>query len=222
MYEYAEKNEVRKYRTWCSEVMEEIRDVLKERYAIVSQPVMIGSGAKNLVTRNGGGPFDLDYNLEILYADGKYWEDLGRLKGTVKRTAEESLRRRGVQPSSVKDSTSCITVILFFRDEPQVQFSFDIGIIAEDEDGYSRLIHRKEMGLNRYLWNQAPNSAHVKMRADWLKKNGYWEKVRERYLEKKNLYLLRGEEDCHPSFNVYIETVNEIYQAKRKAQRVNG
>ena len=47
-------------------------------------------------------------------------------------------------------------------------------------------------------------------RVDILKENDLWLEVRNTYLEKKNMYLHR--QDCtHPSFIVYIESVNEVY-----------
>lgn len=53
----------------------------------------------------------------------------------------------------------------------------------------------------------------VRKRVERLKKNSkYWNEVRNRYKEKKNMYLGRPDEkENHPSFNVYIETINEIY-----------
>lgn len=76
-----------------------------------------------------------------------------------------------------------------------------------------RLIHNKNvyaLGRDQYTWNEVPYSHQVKDRADELKEAGLWQKVRERYLEKKNMYLFRQEHD-HPSFVVYVEAVNEVY-----------
>lgn len=59
-------------------------------------------------------------------------------------------------------------------------------------------------------WNEVPNSHQVKDRADKLKRAGLWQKVRDRYLEKKNMYL-SWQDHNHPSFAVYVEAVNEVY-----------
>ena len=59
-------------------------------------------------------------------------------------------------------------------------------------------------------WNEVPNSHQVKDRADKLKRAGLWQKVRDRYLEKKNMYL-SWQDRNHPSFAVYVEAVNEVY-----------
>ena len=47
-------------------------------------------------------------------------------------------------------------------------------------------------------------------KADKLKKKGVWQEVRGKYLEKKNMYL-SWQDHNHPSFVVYVEAVNEIY-----------
>ena len=76
-----------------------------------------------------------------------------------------------------------------------------------------RLIHNKNvyaLGLDQYTWNEVPNSHQVKDRADEIKVEGLWQEGRDRYLEKKNMYLSR--QDCnHPSFVVYVEVGNEVY-----------
>ena len=97
---------------------------------------------------------------------------------------------------------------------PNVEFSFDVAITTKNKNGnYMRLIHNKNvyaLGLDQYTWNEVPNSHQVKDRADKLKRAGLWQKVRDRYLEKKNMYLFRQDHN-HPSFVVYVEAVNEVY-----------
>ena len=66
------------------------------------------------------------------------------------------------------------------------------------------------LGLDQYTWNEVPNSHQVKDKADEIKEEGLWQEVRGRYLEKKNMYLSRQDRN-HPSFVVYVEAVNEVY-----------
>lgn len=78
---------------------------------------------------------------------------------------------------------------------------------------YMRLIHNKNvyaLGLDQYTWNEVPRSHQVKDKADELKEAGLWQEVRDRYLEKKNMYL-SWQDRNHPSFVVYVEAVNEVY-----------
>ena len=214
MYELIDEAEFRKYRTDCSAVLTETCSLLKEQ-GISAQFTLVGSGARNLVTRNGNGPYDLDYNLEIMKAEDQYWDDLRHLKDTIRVTLDKATGLTCFDES--QDSTSVLTAILFFKNEPNVKFSFDVAIVARNDKGtYMRLVHNKNAILtcngysDQYTWNEVPSSHNVKEKADKIKKAGQWLLVRNRYVELKNLYLQRQTKD-KPSFIVYVEAVNEIY-----------
>ena len=194
-----------------SDVLKETCELLKEK-GISAQFSLIGSGARNMITRNGEGPYDLDYNLLIMKAEERYWNDLRLLKETVRNALNRAERNELF--SDAQDSTSCLTALLHFKDTPNVEFSFDVAIIKKNPNGnYMRLIHNKNMyalGLDQYTWNEVPRSHQVKDKADELKEAGLWQEVRYRYLEMKNMYL-SWQDRNYPSFVVYVEAVNEVY-----------
>ena len=66
------------------------------------------------------------------------------------------------------------------------------------------------MAWDEWYWNQAPSSDALEKKVDRIKKENLWLEVIDVYLEKKNMYLRRGDRN-HPSFNVYIETINEVH-----------
>ena len=210
-YEFVCESEAKRYRSNCSNVLKETCKLLKKK-GISAQFSLVGSGARNMITRNGAGPYDLDYNLLIMKAEERYWNDLRLLKEMVRNALNRAERREFF--SDAQDSTSCLTALLHFKDTPNVEFSFDVAITTKNKNGnYMRLIHNKNvyaLGLDQYTWNEVPNSHQVKDRADKLKRAGLWQKVRDRYLEKKNMYLFRPDHN-HPSFVVYVEAVNEVY-----------
>ena len=207
-YKFVCESEAKRYRSDCSDVLKETCELLKEK-GISAQFSLVGSGARNMITRNGDGPYDLDYNLLIMKAEERYWNDLRLLKETVRNALNRAERREFF--SDAQDSTSCLTALLHFKDTPNVnvEFSFDVAIIKKNRNGnYMRLIHNKPW--NQYTWNEVPHSHQVTDRANELKNAGLWEKVRDRYLDKKNMYLSRQDHN-HPSFLVYVEAVNEVY-----------
>ena len=214
MYEYVNQAEVERYRKFCSETLLSLCASLKED-GITAQPVLIGSGARNLVTKNGNGTFDLDYNLEIIRLDPAYEKNLFTLKNRVMRSLNQLLGDTFF--SDAKDSTSAITAILHFKDTPRVQFSFDIGIVKKNRQGnFCRLIHQKEgSSQGTFTWCEIPTSSKVGEKASAIKKAGKWDDVRQRYLKLKNQYLSAGDRN-HPSFVVYVEAVNEAYKAMQK------
>lgn len=210
MYEFVEAKVLNRYRRDCSNTLTQLRDTLSEKFEIITQFTLVGSGshARQLVTRNGNGPFDLDYNLIIVRMPNIYWNDLQLLKEIIRRTLNEIEKSEWF--SDGKDSTSVITALLHFRDTPEVEFSFDIAILAKNENGdYCRLIHNK--WSNQFTWNEVPSSHDVRIKSDKLRSDGYWGEVRKLYLQKKNYYL-QWRDNNHPSFIVYVETINELYR----------
>lgn len=209
-YEFVCESEAKRYRSDCSNVLKETCELLKEK-GISAQFSLVGSGARNMITRNGDGPYDLDYNLLVMKADNEY-RDPRLLKDTIRNALNKAVG--GKFFSDAQDSTSCLTALLHFKDIPNVEFSFDVAIIKKNPNGnYMRLIHNKNvyaLGLDQYTWNEVPNSHQVKDKADEIKEEGLWQEVRDRYLEKKNMYLSRQDRN-HPSFVVYVEAVNEVY-----------
>ena len=123
-------------------------------------------------------------------AEERYWNDLRLLKETVRNALNWAERNEFF--SDAQDSTSCLTAILYFEKSPDIKFKFDVAITTKNKNGnYMRLIHNKNvyaLGLDQYTWNEVPNSHQVKDKADEIKEEGLWQKVRDRYLEKKNMY----------------------------------
>lgn len=117
-----------------------------------------------------------------------------------------------------EDSTSSLTTrAIYFKDTPNIKFSMDICIVAMgDKEAWCRLIHEKTgyVSNDRYFWNEAPNSSKIREKADDIKDSGYWQSVRDEYLNLKNQYLKRN--DRRPSFVCYIESINNIYNMLRQ------
>ena len=62
----------------------------------------------------------------------------------------------------------------------------------------------------RYYWNSVPDSRNLFDKVAAIKDEHLWDEVIDEYLEKKNMYLRRQDYN-HPSFNVYVETVNQVF-----------
>ena len=212
MFRIVDEAECKRYRLDCSSVLKKVCLMLKEK-GIFAQFTLVGSGARNMVTRNGDGPFDLDYNLEIIKAPEEYWNDLRSLKNTIRILLDEVAGLKCFYES--QDSTSCLTALLHFRDEPAIKFKFDVAIVSRNSKGkLRRLIHNKNawgLRMDQYVWNEIPDSHNIAQKVKRLKAEGLWLTVRDRYVDRKNTYLSRWLDKDHPSFIIYIETVNEIY-----------
>ena len=120
-YEFVCESEAKRYRSDCSNVLKETCELLKEK-GISAQFSLVGSGARNMITRNGNGPYDLDYNLLVMKADNEY-RDPRLLKDTIRNALNKAVG--GKFFSDAQDSTSCLTAILYFEKSPDIKFKFD-------------------------------------------------------------------------------------------------
>lgn len=207
MFEYVAKEEVAGYKAYCSDVLNRLKMKLEKEYDIEAYVTLIGSGAKNMVMRNGRGPFDLDYNLIFTSMPQKYEKSPECFKNLVMDILDGLVDGRFTHG---KDSTSSIKYIVHAKDGKTVIFSFDVALIREG--GRTKLIHDKKQGV--FIWNQIRDSGDLDKKVATIKKGGRWKKVRDAYWELKNGYLKEGDRN-HPSFIVYIQAVNQVYHAMK-------
>ena len=213
MYHWIEdKQFLGRMRALCSGLVNQLVQAINNDGALFVHQHLVGSGAKNLITQNADQPIDLDYNLEIVECSEFSINDCRAIKEYVRKKFNEVLNNNGWGDCS--DSTSALTTEKrHFTKGNGTEFSIDLCIVSTDNDGcWYRLIHQKTgfAAYDRYYWNEARQSNGLADRVQRLKKNGCWLEVREAYLEKKNLYLSRGDHN-HPSFICYIEAVNEVF-----------
>lgn len=214
MYHYvADKAFTKRAQSVCVDILSDLTSKLLE-HNISSQFILVGSGARNMVTQNENNPIDFDYNLYI-----QKCADINNcrmIKETVRKVLNRVLKEHGLD--DCEDSTSSLTTkAIYFIDTPNIKFSMDICIVAMgDKWTWYRLIHEKTgyVSNDRYFWNEAPNSSNIREKADDIKGCGYWQSVRDEYLNLKNQYLRRN--DRRPSFVCYIESVNNIYNMLRQ------
>lgn len=205
MFKYADENQVQIYHEFCSTRLNQLKQYFSNEFNIQTKFQLIGSGSKKLVTQNNNLPFDLDYNFEILNRSIKQL-DMKKLKTCVINFLNSVVYEKYEYYKKCQDSTSAITIRKVVNGN--LEFSFDIAILAKSSNGnYCRLIHDKQ--LEKYDWNPIPESKEIFERLKELKSDGYWEDIKELYLNKKNMYLKRNEKRC--SFEIFAETINEIW-----------
>lgn len=205
MYEYVPKSSVMPYRGLCHQMLAELHRVLKQDYKVTFQHQVVGSGAENLVMRNGNGGYDLDYNIVIKKAPAGYIESPGRLKEIIRLTMDGIVE---TPFSKGKDSTSSITYLVHADNGTGVLFSMDLAILIEQDDRILRLIHDKEG--KRYIWNPLCDRKKIDERAEAIRRTGHSVALRETYLRLRNYYL-QAQDTTHPAFVVYTQAVNEVF-----------
>lgn len=201
----------------CSNLINELVQYINSEGYLTVEAHLVGSGERNLLTQNNNEPIDVDYNLNIIEIDGNI-KDGKRIKEYIINAFNIILKSN--KWGDCKDSTSALTTEKrHFKEGNATEFSIDLAIVHEDNDGsWYRLIHSKTGYVFRDTWHwvQGRNSKQLKDKVYKLKKANLWSNVREVYLNKKNKYI---NDSNHPSFVCYIEAVNEIYFQNFKNQK---
>lgn len=206
MYNYVTEEQIIHYKSLFQSILDRLREKLKKDSEIEVRILLVGSGANNMVTRNGKGGFDLDYNLVLSSIPPEYVGTPQALKALVIKELD-TLVPSGF--SHGKDSTSAITYLLHSPDKKRVEFKVDVALILAGKNGYSRLV--RDRNTKRYIWNLIRKSGDLKPKLNAIKAAGCLNRLADIYQQKKNMYLSRQDQD-HPSFVVYLEAVNELYQ----------
>lgn len=213
MYDWIkDKKFLGKMKRLCSDIVNQLVQEINKDDRMSVRAFLVGSGARNLFTQNGNQPIDLDYNLEIMDYDHYDFSNGREIKEYIRKKFNIVLEKNDF--SDCKDSTSALTTRkIHFTQGSQTEFSIDICIVKQNSYGWYRLIHNKYGNIytDLYRWEIVRDSKGLDDRVEWLKNNDLWEEVRETYLHKKNMYRARPYDHHHPSFIVYIESVNEVY-----------
>lgn len=210
MYSYVDQKLVTPYKAVCEKKLREVQHSVRKRYKITMDIILIGSGAKKLITRNEREPFDLDYNMVLRKIPEAYLKDLGTLKAVIRKECDKVFKE---DFSYGGDSVHAIR----YRKTTngKVVFRLDVGIhwIEAEQEMTKHLVRNKDN--SGWHWEERGDSSNIKTKVEAIGKAGLRAKLEEIYLEKKNMYLKRQDDD-HPSSVVYLEAVNEVFQLLKK------
>ena len=212
MYHYIEdKVFLKDMKYLCSNIINQLVQLINNDSVMEVEAHLVGSGARNLITQNSNEPIDLDYNLYIADFGDFSSSNEREIKEYVRKQFNIILKRNGW--SDCMDSTSVLTTEKrHFTKGNHTEFSIDLAIVFNNRDGWHRLIHEKTgfTARDRYYWNLVPDSRNLFDKVSDIKDEHLSNEVIDEYLEKKDLYLRRQDYN-HPSFNVYVETVNQVF-----------
>ena len=180
-------------------VQNEVRDNFTFRFDF------IGSEPLNMVTRDlkSNVGYDFDVNLEVNDKDENYSaEEIRR----IIRLAFDKYNRF-FDYDYCEDSSRVLTIKVKDRENSRIIHSCDFAIVYNLSDGRQQYI-RYNKSQNRYVWEFQPKGYYKqKEKIESLKKNKYWEEVRDIYLDKKNNNVSNKK-----SRHLRAEAINEVYQ----------
>lgn len=212
MYHWIEDKEfLNKMRRECSDIVNRVVLLINNEKKMNVRMQLVGSGAKHLETQNENDAVDLDYNLNIIEIYESRYSDGKELKEYIQRKFNEILKLKGL--NDCDDSKSALTTKkMAFRNGNKTPFSIDLTITKLILEKWNKLIHFKtgDSRTDKWEWNIIRDSSKIDDKAKYIKEKGMWNSLRNVYLDKKNYYLSKNDFD-HPSYNCYIESINEVY-----------
>lgn len=206
-YEYVSKEEASPYREEFLDIIHEAQDLLRDKFTFRYD--FIGSSSHNMITcdyRTNKG-FDFDVNLHVNDDEEQYSPEV--IKKSIIEAINRVARPRGYE--FCEDSTRVITLKKRSSFSNSIEYSCDFAIVYDWTDNKNRRQQqyiRYQKNQNNYVWADQPKGYGLQNKVEWLKHNGFWNEVRDRYLEKKNTNMNLEKK----SRALYAETVHEIYQ----------
>lgn len=208
-YEYVKKSEYAPVRKELELIINRVQSIMRRKYGLTFQFRLVGSGQRHLVTRIKGGNkgYDFDYNL-ILFPPGDGYRYIAKVIKEEFMTALKTALQ-GTKYSFPQDSTSSITVKVVDKGKKKIEHSCDFAIIYysgnDGIDGYYYLRNNKPQQSYQFVF-RTPNSDIDEKVQEIIEDDG-WPYIKEEYLLLKNI----NENNRKPSFSLYAEAVNNVY-----------
>ena len=206
-YRYVTKNEAAPYKEDLRQLIYLVQDEVRDDFTFQFTPVGSSSPDRNMITclRNGNIGFDFDYNIEPNPKNNN------TNPAFIRNRIYEALRKHAGKfgYTNIEESTSVITIKAVDRYRSRILFSCDFAIVHHYNDNgvrYQQYI-RYNKGRNTYSWEDRGKGFYIEHKIEWLKKNGYWNNLRDYYIEKKNC----NEDPNKHSRSLLAEAVNEKY-----------
>ena len=190
------------------QIIHSVQDDVRQYFTF--QFYFVGSVKRNMVTYDVGTNigYDFDVNIQVNDDDCKY--SAKEIKTKIMLALNKVVYRYGYD--NAEDSTRVITIKFKDRENSRILHSCDIAIVndyVDEEDNERQEYIHFNKKQNEYYWQKQPQGFYLlDEKVEWIKGNGYWQEVRDLYLDKKN-----GNTDPHKhSRSIYAETIHEICQ----------
>ena len=208
MYEYVKKSEYAPVRKELEQIINRVQVYMRKTYGLTFQFHLIGSGQRHLVTRIKGGNrgYDFDYNLILTPPGDGYPYRAKVIKDKFMTAFKAALQ--GTKYSFPQDSTSSITIKVYDKGKTKIEYSCDFAIVyygsIDSIDGYYFLRNHKPQQAYQFAFR--PSNFDIDEKAQEIIEDDGWPYIREEYLLLKNINKRKK-----PSFSLYAEAVNNVY-----------
>lgn len=184
-------------------VQDEVRDYFTFRFDF------IGSASRNMITRDDDSNVGYDFDVNIKVNDDENNYSAKEIKQIIRAGFDKHSWKFNYNYS--EDSKRVITIKVKDRTNSLILHSCDFAIVNDyvDDNGNERqeYIHFNKK-QNTYEWQEQPEGFYMlPEKIEWIKSNGLWQEVRDRYLDNKN----NNEDPNKKSRSIFAETIAQVY-----------
>ena len=169
----------------------------------------IGSASRNMITRDESSNVGYDFDVNIMVNDNDNVYSAKEIKQILRAGFDKHSKKFDYDYS--EDSKRVITFKVKDTEKSKVLHSCDFAIVNDyiDDNGdeHQEYIHFNKR-QNTYEWQEQPDGFYMlPEKIEWIKNNGLWQKVRDRYLNNKNA----NSDPKKKSRSIFAETIAQIY-----------
>lgn len=207
-FQYVNANQLSPVKKDLIQIIHSVQNEVRQDFTF--QFYFVGSVKRNMVTYDVKSNIGFDFDVDIHVNDDKCEFSAKEIKTKVRLALNKVASRFGY--GNAEDSTRVLTIKVKDKQNSRILHSCDFAIVNDyiDDDGNEcqEYIHFNKR-QNRYSWQEQPQGFYLlDEKAEWIKECGYWQNVRDLYLDKKNY---NSDQHKH-SRSIYAETIHEICQ----------
>lgn len=207
-YEYASRKFRKPIRDKIVELLNQVQKDLKQEFTF--QFKFEGSDPLNLVTYDTKTNIGFDFDINVYPNDDEQKYSAKELKTMFINSFNKFGKKYCFD--YCENSSRVITLKVIDSKHSKILYSCDIAIVHDywdnDDEWHQQLVYFNKR-QNSYYWQEQPAPFYEFYdRVDAIKEHGFWQEVRDLYLEKKN----NNNDLNKKSRSLRIEAVNEVYQ----------
>lgn len=202
-FKYVTKKEYQPVKKELIELINLVQDEVREYFTFRYD--FIGSASRNMITRekNSTVGYDFDVNLRVNDDEENYSAK------EIKQILINGFNRYNhlFDYDYCEDSKRVITIKVKDRKNSRILHSCDFAVVYDCEDGRQQYIHFNK-NQQTYEWQYQPKGFYkLPEKMEAIKEAGYWQEVRDLYIEKKN----NNNDPNKKSRSIFAETITQVY-----------
>lgn len=208
-FEYVSKEEVSRIRNdltaFTNLVQKDIKDLFTFTYTF------IGASTNNMVTTNYYSNIGYDFDVSIIINDKNDMDPNDIIK-ELKSAFDK--HQDLFKYNYTDDDKRVFSIKLKDKKRSKLNHVCDFGVYKTSADNQTKYISFNKK-TSKYEWINNPKGIALQdHKIMWLKDNGYWQEIRERYLENRSLSVYKNK----PTRLIFSDLVNSIYKESNRSE----